>query len=139
MQFDLKHINLVTDKIIGGGMRVHSELGPGLLESAYLHCLSYELEDMGLAVVREKPLPLTYRGRELDCGYRLDLVIEDLIVVEIKAVEVIAKIHEAQNISYLKLSGYPFGLLMNFHTLLLKDRLRRLANPTLKNKAHPSL
>jgi GxxExxY protein len=131
MDIDFRRVNEVTDKIIGAGFRVHTELGPGLLESAYVACLMYELQDLGLQIHHEKPLPLHYRGRNLECGYRLDLVVEELVIVEIKAVEALARIHEAQIISYLKISGYPYGLLMNFHSLRLKDGLKRFANPPL--------
>ena len=110
-------------------MAVHRELGPGLLESTYEACLVYELiNPLGLAVERQKELPVRYRGVKIDCGYRIDLLVEDKVIVEIKAVEKIAPIHTAQVLSYLKLSGCKVGLLINFNTRVLKDGIRRLIN-----------
>ena len=107
---------------------VHKELGPGLLESAYEACLVYELASQNLKVERQKSLPLRYRGVQLDCGYRLDLLVEESIIVEIKAIEKLEPIHEAQLLSYLKLSKCPVGLLINFNVKVLKDGIRRLVN-----------
>lgn len=106
-------------------MKIHSALGPGLLESAYSVCLKHELIKRGFKVASEVPLPVVYDGVRLEAGYRLDLVVEDTVVVELKAVEALAPIHQAQVISYLKLSGKPIGLLINFHSLHLKDGIKR--------------
>jgi GxxExxY protein len=105
---------------------VHRELGPGLLESAYEACLAFELESRGLRVERQRSLPVVYRGVRVDCGYRMDLIVEEQVIVELKAVDRLLPIHEAQMLSYLKLSGLRVGLLINFHSLLLKDGVRRL-------------
>ena len=108
------------------GWPIHRELGPGLLESTYKACLTYELIDRGLAVERQKQLPVTYRGKQLDLGYRIDLLVEDAVIIEIKAVECLEPIHQAQLLSYLKLSGCRIGLLINFNVRVLKDGIRRL-------------
>jgi GxxExxY protein len=121
-------LNKITEKIINGAISVHKELGPGLLESAYEACLVYELASQNLKVERQKSLPLRYRGIQLDCGYRLDLLIEESIIMEIKAIEKLEPIHEAQLLSYLKLSKCPVGLLINFNVKFLKDGIRRLVN-----------
>jgi len=118
-------MNEITNKIIGAAIEVHRALGPGLLESAYEECLCHELTLRGLAFERQKPLPVEYKGTKLDCGYRLDLLVEALVVVEIKAVEVIQHIHEAQLLTYLKLGGWKLGLLINFNVPFLKDGIRR--------------
>ena len=107
-------------------MRVHSQLGPGLLESAYEACLEFELRDQGFVVERQKPLPLVYREVRLECGYRLDLLVEGKIVVEVKAIETLETIHSAQLLSYLKLSGCHVGLLVNFNVQQLKSGIRRI-------------
>lgn len=106
-------------------MKVHTTLGPGLLESAYEACLAHELRMRGLHVLTQVALPVVYEGVKLDVGYRIDLLVEDLIVLEIKAVEALAPIHEAQLLSYIKLSGQRVGLLINFHVLHLKDGIKR--------------
>ncbi|PWH14990.1 MAG: GxxExxY protein [Anaerolineae bacterium] len=124
---DLQSLNLITEKIIGAAIEVHRVLGPGLLESAYEACLIYELTRRGLKVEQQKPLPVVYKDVRLDIGYRLDLLVEDSVIVELKAVEQLLPIHEAQLISYLKLSGYRLGLLINFNVLILKDGIRRRA------------
>jgi GxxExxY protein len=121
-------INKITEKIIGAAIKVHKELGPGLLESAYEACLVYELSQLGLAVERQKSLPVTYRSVKIDCGYRIDLLVEDQVVVELKAVERLERIHEAQLLSYLKLSDHSVGLLINFNVEVLKNGIKRLAN-----------
>ena len=105
---------------------MHRALGPGLLESAYEACLTFELAQCGLKVERQKPLPVVYREVKLDCGYRMDLLVEDKIVVEVKAIDTLAPIHHAQLLSYLRLSGCKVGLLINFHTQILKDGIRRV-------------
>ena len=117
--------NEISGAVVDAAMKVHSALGPGLLESAYAACLKHELIKRGLKVACEVPLPIIYDGIKLEAGYRLDLVVEDTVVVELKAIEALAPIHQAQIISYLKLSGKPIGLLINFHTLHLKDGIKR--------------
>jgi GxxExxY protein len=117
--------NEISGAVVDAAMKVHSALGPGLLESAYKTCLRHELIKRGLRVQCEVALPVRYDGITLDAGYRLDLVVEDTVVVELKAIEALAPIHQAQIISYLKLSGKPIGLLINFHTLHLKDGIKR--------------
>lgn len=121
-------INEVTGQIVDAAMKVHQALGPGLLESAYEACLTYELKKRGLRVSAQGPLPIVYEEVRLEVGYRMDLVVEEAVIVEIKAVETIAPIHKAQLISYLKLSGHKVGLLINFNVELLKDGVTRLAN-----------
>ena len=118
-------VNEVTEQIIGGAIEVHKHLGPGLLESAYEECLCHELNLRGLPFERQRPLPIDYKGVKLDCGYRLDIVVANLVVVEVKAVASILPIHEAQLLSYLKLGGWNLGLLLNFHVPVLKDGIRR--------------
>ena len=122
----MKVINNITETIIGAAMAVHRELGPGLLESTYEACLAYELAKRGLAVEQQKELPVKYRGVKLDCGYRIDLLVEEKVIVELKAVERLQPIHIAQVLSYLKLSRCNVGLLINFNVKLLKDGIRRL-------------
>ena len=122
----------LTYKIIGCAMKVHTALGPGLLESAYVACLQHDLKEANLLVQREVPLPIRYNGVELEIGYRLDLVVEGLVVVECKSVEALAPIHKAQLISYLKLGGYAAGLLINFNIEHLSDGVNRLYPPKSK-------
>ena len=112
--------------IVDSGLAVHKELGPGLLESAYECCLRYELELRGLQVRCQVPLPINYKGVQVDAGYRLDMLVEDLIIVEIKAINNLTPIHAAQLLTYLKLSGRRLGFLMNFNVALFKQGLRRL-------------
>lgn len=112
-------------------MRVHSALGPGLLESAYEPCLCYELQSRGLAIQTQVALPVVYRNIRLNAAYRIDLLVEERIIVELKAVEKLLPLHEAQLLSYLKLSGHRLGLLLNFHTAHLRDGIRRLINGEL--------
>jgi GxxExxY protein len=118
-------LNRLTEQIIDAAIEVHRHLGPGLLESTYETCLVYELEQLGLAVERQKALPLVYKEIRLDQEYRLDLLVEQKVVVELKASEKITSVHEAQMLSYLKLSGCKVGLLLNFNVKLLKDGIRR--------------
>jgi GxxExxY protein len=118
-------LNKLTEKIIGAAIEVHRHLGPGLLESAYETCLAYELEQQDLTVERQKALPLVYKDIQLDQGYRIDLWVEQKVVVELKVVEQLTPVHEAQVLSYLKFSGCPIGLLFNFNVKLLKDGMRR--------------
>jgi len=121
------HTNdLLTEKIIGFAIEVHRHLGPGLLESAYEECLCFELNQGDLAFRRQVPLPVVYKAIRLDCGYRMDVVVEGQVVVEIKAVERLMPIHEAQVLTYMKLSGIGTGLLLNFNTPVLREGLRRL-------------
>jgi GxxExxY protein len=119
-------LNQLSEAIIGAAIAVHRELGPGLLESAYESCLEYELLDRGYQVERQKELPVVYRGIEVDCGFRLDLRVNGLVIVELKAVERLERIHEAQLLSYLKLTGLHLGLLMNFNVPRLADGIKRL-------------
>jgi len=125
MGLKIAELNRLTDKIIGAAIEVHRNLGPGLLESAYETCLAYELEQLGLNVERQKPLPLVYKDIRLDQGYRIDLLVEQKVVVELKVVEQIIPAHEAQVLSYLKFSGCQIGLLLNFNTRLMKDGIHR--------------
>ncbi len=106
-------------------MQVHKLLGPGLLESAYEHCLAHEISRRGLPVQRQLGLPIVYEGEKLDAGYRLDLVVDGAVIVEIKSIDALAPIHDAQVLTYLKLSGLRIGLLMNFNVTLLKQGLKR--------------
>ncbi len=115
----------LTEQIIGAAIEVHKEVGPGLLESTYKKCLCRELQLRGLDYECEKPLPLNYKGVHLDCGYRLDLVVAGLVVVEIKSVDCLEPIHEAQLITYLKLTKRKVGLLINFNVQYLKDDIKR--------------
>jgi GxxExxY protein len=118
-------LNELTRQIIGAAIEVHRHLGPGLLESAYETCLAYELRQLGLAVERQKGLPLVYKEISLDQGYRIDLLVEQKAIVEIKVVDQIAPVHEAQVLSYLRFSGCQVGLLLNFNVKLLKNGIRR--------------
>jgi len=118
----------LTHEIRGAAMEVHKEVGPGLLESAYEECLCRELSLRGLSFRRQVPLPVTYKGVKLDCGYKLDLVVEDKVVLELKSVKAIEPIHEAQLLTYLRLSGKQVGLLMNFNTVLMKDGIKRMVH-----------
>lgn len=115
----------LTRKVIGCAIKVHRALGPGLLESAYQACLSHELVKSGLAVAREVPVPVVYDGIRHDCGYRLDILVENEVVVEVKCVDKVNAIHEAQLITYLRLAGKSRGLIINFHVALLRDGILR--------------
>ncbi len=117
--------NQITEKIIGCAIEVHKNLGPGLLESAYEECLYYELHNIRLVVRKQVPMPLLYKEIKLDAGYRIDLVVEDKVIVEIKSVDAIADIHKAQLMTYMKLSGVRIGLLINFNVTRLKDGIVR--------------
>jgi GxxExxY protein len=125
---ETEQVNGITQQIIGSAINVHRALGPGLLESAYEKCLAFELVSRGLNVEQQKALPIKYRDVNLDCGYRLDLVVEGVVIIELKAIEQLLPIHKAQLLSYLKLSGLKVGLLINFHTKILKDGLVRIVN-----------
>lgn len=120
--------NDISGKIIGCAIEVHKALGPGLLESAYEECLFYELRKTGLRVDRQKPLPVVYKEVKLEAGYRIDLLVENKVVVELKAVEALNDVHLAQVLTYLKLSGCKLGLLMNFNVTKLTNGIRRLKN-----------
>lgn len=119
-------VNEVTSGIIGAAIEMHRELGPGLLESAYKACLVHVLARRGFTVERQKAIPLIYQGVELDCGYRLDILVNDSVIVELKAVERIDPIHTATVLTYLKLTRKRVALLINFHSALLKDGIRRI-------------
>ncbi len=119
-------INDITDCVIGAAIEVHRNLGPGLLESAYEECLCHELAQRGISFKRQHPLPINYKGVQLDAGYRLDLLVAEQVVVEVKAVESLLPIHEAQLLTYLRLGGWHLGLLINFNVPVLKRGLRRL-------------
>jgi len=121
-------INRLSNKIIGAAIEVHKVLGPGLLESGYEEYLCHELELRGLHHERQKPLPVVYKGRKLDCGYRLDVVVENAIVLELKSSEKIEPIYEAQLLTYLKLSGLHLGLILNFNVSMMRDGIKRIVH-----------
>ena len=121
-------INKRSNIIIGAAIEVHKTLGPGLLESAYEQCLCHELKLRGLPFERQKELPVIYKGIRLDCGYRLDIVVEETIILELKSCEKIEPIHKAQLLTYLKLSGISLGLILNFNTILMRDGIVRIVN-----------
>ncbi len=123
-----QRVNGLTERIIGGAIEVHQSIGPGLLESAYEECLCYELAQNGIKFQRQVPLPVFYKQVNLDCGYKMDVVVVNLIILEIKAVERILPVHEAQLLSYLRLYEKSVGLLMNFHVPRLRDGLKRIVN-----------
>jgi len=122
------HENEISNIIIGKAIEVHKSLGPGLLESAYQECLYYELIESGLKVEKEKPMPIVYKEVKLDHGYRIDLLVEDKVVIEIKTVDAIINVHEAQILTYLKLGDYKLGLLINFNVQLLKQGIKRFVH-----------
>src|SRR5688572_15480335 len=130
-------LNAITGHIITSAISVHTALGPGLLESAYECCLADELRLRNLLVQQQVPVPLTYKGRTLNVAYRLDLLVNESVVVEIKCVVCLQPIHDAQMLSYLKLGGYKVGLLINFHDRHLKDGIRRLVNNIDRNPFEP--
>ena len=119
-------LNDLTGKIIGAAIDVHKALGPGLLESTYEECLSHEFDLRQMNHKRQQALPVEYKGVKLDCGYRIDMLVEDLVIIELKAVDSLQPIHEAQLLTYLKLSGIKVGLLINFNVQVLKEGIRRL-------------
>lgn len=120
--------NEISNKIIGAAIKVHAQLGPGLLESAYKECLYYALIKEWLKVEKEKPMPLIFEEVKLDCGYRIDMLVEDKVVIEVKSVEGLNEVHLAQILTYLKLGNYKIGLLINFNVALLKRGIKRVAN-----------
>ena len=135
-------LNQLTERVIGACIEIHRSLGPGLLESAYEECLCHELLTSGLGFERQKPLPVHYKNVKLDCGYRLDLVVggdDGKVIVELKTVENLLPIHEAQLLTYLKLSGLTLGLLINFNVPMLKDGIRRIVNKFSETSASPRL
>jgi GxxExxY protein len=119
-------VEAVARTVVDAGLKVHRTLGPGLLESAYEHCLAYELLARGVSLRRQVALPIIYQGATLDAGYRLDILVEDSVVIEIKAVDLLTRLHEAQLLTYLKLSGRRLGFLMNFNVVLFTHGLKRL-------------
>ena len=123
-----ERLDLLTERIIGFGIEVHRALGPGLLESAYEECLCYELSQAGINFARQEHLPVAYKDVKLDCGYRMDVVVDESVILEVKTVDRLIPIHDAQLLSYLKMSGLRVGLLMNFHAPVLKNGLKRLVN-----------
>jgi GxxExxY protein len=121
-------INKLSSKVIGAAIEVHKHLGPGLLESAYEECLCHELDLRSTRYERQKPLHVVYKGKELDCGYRLDIVVDNQLIVELKSVEKIEPIHKAQLLTYLKLSDIRLGLILNFNVTMMKDGIVRIVN-----------
>lgn len=124
----MEELNKISGEIIGAAIEVHKALGPGLLESAYKECLLYELVNKGFHVVKEQPMPIVYKEVKLDHGYRMDLLVENKIVIEIKTVDAFSDVHFAQVLTYLKLGNYKLGLLINFNVLKLKDGIKRIIN-----------
>lgn len=124
----MKAEDRLSNEIIGAAIEVHKQLGPGLLESAYEYCLAHELGLRNIPFERQKELPVLYKGVPIDCGYRLDLLIGNLVIVELKAVDKLLPIHEAQLLTYLKLTKCKLGLLLNFNMILLKNGIQRVAN-----------
>ena len=122
------NLNTLTHDIIGAAIEVHKHLGPGLLESAYEACLCHELTLRKISFARQQPLPVEYKGKRLDCGYRLDVVVEHVVILELKACEKIEAIHKAQLLTYLKLSGLKLGLLLNFNVPILRRGIVRMVN-----------
>ena len=122
------NVNELSNEIIGLAIKVHNNLGPGLLESAYEKCFFYELKKAGYDVVKQKPMPLIYGAVKLDCGYRIDLLVEDKVVIEVKSVQGLNDVHLAQVLTYLKLSDCKLGLLINFNVDLLKHDIKRIVN-----------
>jgi len=123
--------NEISNIVIGAAIEVHKVLGPGLLESAYKECLYYKLFQSGLNVVKEKAMPLIFEEVILECGYRIDLLVENKVVIEVKSVEALNDIHLAQTLTYMKLGDYKLGLLMNFNVVKLKDGIKRVINGSL--------
>ena len=124
----MSSVNLLTEKIIGAAIEVHKTLGPGILESAYEECLAHEFAIGKISFERQMPLPVRYKSVELDCGYRLDFLVEKMVVLELKAVEVLHAIYDAQLLTYLRLGGWPVGLLINFNVPVLRKGIKRLVH-----------
>jgi len=123
--------NEIANRVIGAAIDVHKSLGPGLLESAYQECLYYKLKQDGLRVEKEKSMPLIFEDVKLECGYRIDLLVENKVVIELKSVEALNDVYFAQTLTYMKLGNYKLGLLMNFNVTLLKNGIKRIINGTL--------
>ena len=123
--------NELSNKVIGLAIEVHKALGPGLLESAYKECLFYKIKQEGLKVEKEKPMPLVFEDVHLECGYRMDLLVENKLVIEIKSVDALNDVHLAQTLTYMKLGNFKLGLLINFNVTLLKNGLKRVINGSL--------
>lgn len=123
--------NELATKIIGAAMEVHTKLGPGLLETSYKECLFYKLQKLGMQVEKEKAMPLVFEGVKLQCGYRIDMLVNNKIVIELKSVEALNEVHLAQTLTYLRLGEYKLGILMNFNVARLKDGLKRVINGQL--------
>ena len=124
----MTNMNQLSSKIIGAAIEVHKTLGPGLLESAYEECLCHELSIQGLLFEKQKPLSVDYKGKKLDCGYRMDIVVEKEVIIELKSCEKVEPIHKAQLLTYLKLSGLNLGLILNFNVPLMRDGIVRIVN-----------
>ena len=124
--------NEIAHKIIGAALEVHKSLGPGLLESAYKECLDYKLKQLNLKTEKEKPMPLVFEEVKLECGYRIDILVENKVVIEIKSVEAFNDVHLAQTLTYMKLGNYKLGLLINFNVSLLKNGIKRVINGKLQ-------
>ena len=122
----MEELNKITEKIISCAIEVHRNLGPGLLESIYQQCLAYELSRVNIPFLMEQPIPVQYKGKTFDCGFRADMVVNDLIILELKAIDKLMPIHDAQLLTYLKLTGKKLGLIINFNVRLLKSGIRRL-------------
>ena len=135
---ETQSFNELTERVIGACIEIHRALGPGLLESVYEECLCHELPLAGIKFERQKPLPVHHKGVNLDCGYRLDLVVEQKVIIELKAVENLLPIHEAQLLTYLKLSSLTLGLLINFNVAMLKQGIKRIVN-NFQDSASPRL
>ena len=123
--------NEIATKIIGQAIEIHKVLGPGLLESAYQECLFYKLQQIGLTVEKEKPMPLVFEEVKLECGYRIDMLVQNKVVIELKSVEALNDVHLAQTLTYMKLGGYKLGLLMNFNVSILRNGIKRVINGSL--------
>lgn len=136
---EARRFDEISEAVIGACIEIHQQLGPGLLESAYEECLCHELSLRGIPFERQKPLPIVYKAVKLDCGYRLDLVVAGKLIVELKAVEELLPIHEAQLLTYLKLTDLSVGLLVNFHVPVLKHGLKRIVNTFPDFSAPPRL
>ena len=128
MPINLRQVDEITDVVIGAAIKVHKALGPGLLETAYEACLVFELRGLGRTIETEKRVPVVYGPVRIDCGYKIDILVDDLVVVEVKSVRELAPIHTAQILTYLKITGSPAGLLLNFNVPVLKQGIRRLLN-----------
>ena len=129
--------NEIAHRIVGLALEVHKALGPGLLESAYKECLAFKIRQAGLLIEKEKPMPLVFEEVKLDCGYRIDILVENKVVIEVKSVEALNDVHLAQTLTYMKLGDYRLGLLINFNVALLKQGIKRVINGTLENKEKP--